>query len=113
LGYAERKLIISSAQRKILEFFEGRVGESLLYDTLIKEFNIYGESELFYRLEHLRMLGFIECIVKKPREEIVRKYRLTAQYLVQFQKLLDGIDHYYYVRGYWDQKERSTDDNTI
>jgi len=50
--------LLSSTQRQILDYIRAQ-NKKVSMNNINKQFDI-GRSELFYRLEHLRLLGFIE-----------------------------------------------------
>ena len=86
-SFPERKLAISRTQCEILEFIERELAkiigaEKFLYLGQIQEkFEDISISELFYRLEQLRLLGFVN--VRKfntPTETQTRAYCLSREY---------------------------------
>jgi len=57
-SFFARKDLVSKTQKKLLEYIEKH--DSILFLDLQNEFNRLGMKELFYRLEQLRLMGFVE-----------------------------------------------------
>ncbi|GAB2197864.1 hypothetical protein [Sessilibacter sp. MAH4] len=59
MSWLQKRDFISGSQKKLLSFVETR--NSVNYISLAQEFSDIANSELYYRLEQLRLLGFIVC----------------------------------------------------
>ncbi len=61
-NFTSRRISISQSQARFLRFaeFEGHSGSPVSQDRFEDKFNQYSKSEIYYRLEHLRLLGFLE-----------------------------------------------------
>jgi hypothetical protein len=86
-SFLERKLMISNKQREILEFVEIELAkiidaEKYLYLNKIQEkFEDIPLSELYYRLEQLRLLGFVDVRKFNASEAThTRAYCLSKKY---------------------------------
>lgn len=62
LSFSARREALTQTQGTILKFFSSRsyAGQYLSQDMLERYFNQIKPSELYYRLEHLRLLGFLD-----------------------------------------------------
>jgi len=62
LNFTARRASLSEKQGRLLYLveYEGHSGDYVSQDTLQEQFNEYSLGELFYRLEQLRLLGFLE-----------------------------------------------------
>jgi hypothetical protein len=84
LSFMERRVTLSGNQGAILSFIEVRSypDRYVSQDSIESEFSKYSKVELFYRLEHLRLLGFIEKqgVGEKEKEVPQFVYRLSPEY---------------------------------
>jgi hypothetical protein len=62
LSFSARREALTQTQGRILKFFSNRsyAGQYVNQDVLEKQFDQIKPSELYYRLEHLRLLGFLD-----------------------------------------------------
>jgi hypothetical protein len=83
--FSQKSLFISSAQRKLLEFIRHEALQveatprPVLRRQIQEKFPAYSGGELVYRLEQLRLLGFIEQDVNSE-DGAFDLYRLSAAY---------------------------------
>jgi hypothetical protein len=59
MSWAQKRDILSQTQRHLLAYIEQR--NSVSYVTLLNNFSEKTNNEMFYRLEQLRLLGFVVC----------------------------------------------------
>jgi hypothetical protein len=83
-----RKALISKTQKELLEYIERK--NSVQRNAIQKEFSSISSSELFYRLEQLRLLGFIEQgpIGKASDTISTQMYRLSKSYRKEIKEKL-------------------------
>ena len=88
LSFSARREALTQSQGNILKYFSSKsyAGQYQSQEMLEKHFNQYKPSELYYRLEHLRLLSFLDsqksgqdengadrfsyCLSEKYRKEI-------------------------------------------
>ncbi len=84
LNFNGRRATLSETQGEILNFIvkNGFDGAYISQDTLTSKFNQYSKGELLYRLEHLRLLGFLERqkFGKDKDGDDHMTYRLSSTY---------------------------------
>lgn len=59
MSWLQKRDILSQTQRNLLNYIEQR--QSVSYITLLSNFSDRTNNEMFYRLEQLRLLGFVVC----------------------------------------------------
>jgi hypothetical protein len=80
LTFDERKLGLSANQRELLSFISTNAPCSM--SEIASVIPNMGTSELFYRMEHLRLLGFIEeRLVETGRKKAASEIILSPAYL--------------------------------
>lgn len=90
-NFITRRVSLSEQQGRILVFVE-KVCYPTYYasqDQIEAQFNQYSQGELFYRLEHLRLLGFIERqkIGNNSDDSDRYAYLLSAAYKKEIENL--------------------------
>lgn len=70
---------LTPAQRKILRYIEDRTGQWMEQDEINKAFGL-PEPEVYYRLEQLRLLGFIDRHLNEGTAGISVTYDLSRAY---------------------------------
>ena len=78
-SFAARRAELGNRQNAILNEITAAViqGREVNQDTLEQAFPDIGERELFYRLEHLRLLGFLTSQEHRVDEHNVQRYEYT------------------------------------
>ncbi len=79
-----RRKGLSSSQLQILQFIEGKGGDVTM-QTLYKRWAKVPDRELFYRMEQIHLLGFLE----KERGDNEVTFRLTPEYAEAVEALQD------------------------
>lgn len=95
LTFLERREALSKQQEAILKYIVNNIyfGQSVSQDTLEKVFNNYSKSELFYRLEHLCLLNFLEKqrIGTNDSGADRYSYRISKEYSLALGKNFEDI----------------------
>ncbi|MCU0490478.1 MAG: hypothetical protein MUD01_02625 [Chloroflexaceae bacterium] len=92
-----RRSLLSLEQIEILRVFEShalnRKRRSIKQEIIEKQFGQYSKSEIYYRLENLRLLGFLEIEkYTKSKNGVIRiAYKMTDYYE---HRLRDHITHH-------------------
>jgi|GEM_PF-2813423 len=79
--FTSRRAALSRTQKRLLAYIEGE--RRTVLDAIKRESGITNDAELYYRLEQLRLLGFIdsEKIEHGSGGEVIVVYRLSDAYL--------------------------------
>lgn len=81
-----RRSSLSRTQKKLLALIENE--KKLSFRAIEMELNMDNDAELYYRLEQLRLLGFIEKEkIEASAEAAIVVYRLTPSYSEQWNTL--------------------------
>lgn len=84
LSYSARREALTQTQGFILKYFSNKsfAGQYISQDTLETQFSQFRASELFYRLEHLRLLGFLDSQKTGQNQDGADRfsYRLSEGY---------------------------------
>lgn len=84
LSYSARREALTQTQGLILKYFsnKGFAGQYISQDTLEKHFSQFKASELFYRLEQLRLLRFLDSQKTGQNQDGADRflYRLSESY---------------------------------
>ena len=84
MTWVEKRNYLTATQREILRFLEIEGGSS--YRKIVDNFNKISSKEMFYRLEKLRLMSFIQ--LKRFGDEKSRffEYRLSEEYTTEISK---------------------------
>jgi len=85
LSFAARREALSDQQAAILRFLirTGLDGQYISMETIKKKFRQYSTGELVYRLEHLRLLGFLSSLKIRQNADGSERviYKLSEEYI--------------------------------
>lgn len=78
-SFLDRRSSLSRTQKKLLAVIENE--KKLSFRAIKAKLNIDNDAELYYRLEQLRLLEFIEKEkIEESSESVIVVYRLTSSY---------------------------------
>jgi len=94
-SFFARKALISKTQKELLSFIEKK--KSVPSSDIGITFKNIGEKELFYRLEQLRLLGFIEKkTIGKPEDTMIdnlQVFSLSEKFEAEITNNIGWISH--------------------